>query len=206
MRNRFWIPSQRAGAGKISGKEHWLRESSYPKWWIERAELLNSMLRNSAHASEVSSYSEYGCGPNKPFRTALARDQAGSICHALDLNAWDEGVIVADLDHYDLSDLPASGCGVLCGVLEYVQNPAHTLAALASKHPFLLFSYCYADLQSVKSPNDKVGILSARAAMGWRNHLSIEQLAAALGAFGHIAEISHWRDQVLVLSERFGTG
>jgi hypothetical protein len=203
MRNKFWNPARSASAGKVSGKQHWLQESSYPKWWIERAELLHSMLRNSPHSSAVSSFSEYGCGPHKPFRACLAKENVQTTCHTLDLKAWDSGVIIADLDEYDLSNLPDSGCGVLCGVLEYVQNPALTLKALASKHSFLLFSYCYADLSSAKSAKDKVDILAARAAMGWRNHLSIEELVSVSRSFGHIAEIAHWRDQALALAVRF---
>jgi hypothetical protein len=202
MRNLFAIKKQGKRAARVSGPEHWHKETSYPEWWIERSELLLAMLRNAGLFDVAESFSEYGCGPHKPFRSALAKTSSQVTCHALDLKAWDSDVMVADLDSADFDGFPGSCCGVLCGVLEYLQNPASTLARLRSKHKILLFSYCYADLPSARRAEDKVKVLAARAALGWRNHVSIEELASMTGAFGHISDIAHWREQVLVVALR----
>lgn len=203
MTKRLWAMKPRERAPKVSGQEHWLRDSSYPEWWSERSELLFSMLRGSAHFNADAAFSEYGCGPHKPFRSAVAKSHPQMQCHALDLKSWDSEVIVADLDRADFDALPKSDCGVLCGVLEYLRSPAQTFGALSRVHSILLFSYCYADLASVSRAEGKVQRLAARAAMGWRNHLSIEELVKELSAFGYVCEISHWRDQALVLAKRF---
>ncbi len=203
MTTKFWKTTSQRQTPKVSSQGHWLQKSSYPEWWVERSELLFSLFRGSAHFSETATFSEYGCGPHKPFRSAVAKCYPEMSCHALDLKAWDSGVIVADLDQADFRALPDSDCGALCGVLEYLRSPAETFGALAAKHSHLLFSYCYCDIRAVKRPEDGVRILAARAAMGWRNHLSIEELVKAVSSFGYIGEISHWRDQVLVLAKRF---
>jgi hypothetical protein len=204
MKNLFASRKQGKRPARVSGQEHWHNESSYPEWWIERSELLLSMLRSAGLLDVAESFSEYGCGPHKPFQSALSKALSQATCHALDLKAWDSDVMVADLDAADFDSFPGSGCGVLCGVLEYLHNPAATLARLRSKHRILLFSYCYADLPSARGAEEKVKVLAARAALGWRNHVSIEELASMTAAFGHISDIAHWRDQVLVVALRAG--
>jgi hypothetical protein len=164
MRNLFAIKKLEKRAARVSGPEHWHKETSYPAWWIERSELLLDMLSSAGLSDRAESFSEYGCGPNKPFRTALAKASSQATCHALDLRAWDSDVMVADLDAADFERFPGSGCGVLCGVLEYLQNPAATLARLRPKHRILLFSYCYADLASARRAENKVKVLAARRA------------------------------------------
>jgi hypothetical protein len=203
MTTKFWKKTSPAQAPKVSGHEHWLEKSSYPEWWIERSELLFSLYRGSAHFSETATFSEYGCGPHKPFRTAVSNNHPQMNFHALDLKAWDSGVIVVDLDKADMKKLPESDCGVFCGVLEYLRSPAETFGAMSAKHSLLLFSYCYSDAGSARGPEEKVQSLAARAAMGWRNHLSIDGLVKDISSFGYICEMSHWRDQALVLAKRF---
>jgi hypothetical protein len=203
MTAKFWKMTSRKQLPKVSSQGHWLQKSSYPDWWIERSELLFSLFHGSAHFNETTTFSEYGCGPHMPFRSAVAKNYPQMNCHALDLKAWDSGVIVADLDKADISALPNSDCGVLCGVIEYLRSPAATFGALSTKHSLLLFSYCYSDMVSTRLPKEKVQSLAARAAMGWRNHLSIDRLVTDLSSFGYICEISHWRDQALILAKRF---
>jgi hypothetical protein len=192
------------GLGKTLRQAHWREASSYPEWWIERSGLLVDLVKKSPFAEEISSFSEYGCGPNKPFKNSLRSHGISAPCHSLDLRAWDEDTIAINLDAAKAEDLPDSHCGVLSGVIEYLKQPDEALRRLSSKHPFLLFSYCYAQLPDMKRVDDKVKLLAERSGRGWRNHLSIEELVSFVGTFGYICEITHWRDQVLILTARFG--
>jgi hypothetical protein len=184
-------------------QKHWTSESSYPEWWIERSRLLLSLLRSSPYAATINSYSEYGCGPRRPFANSLLAVQDEANCFALDLRQWDDKTIVADLNNAKADSLPHSKCGVLSGVIEYLNRPHEVLRELSNVHEYLLFSYCFSSFDGSKRVGEKVQLLGQRAAKGWRNHMSVEELVACVSSFGYICEISHWRDQVLVFVARF---
>jgi hypothetical protein len=183
---------------------HWHNAGSYPQWWIERSKLLLTLLLGTKLDGKVSSFSEYGCGPNKPFRQSLRLVKDARDCHLLDLKSWDAEVIAVNLDAESYAGFPQSDCGVLSGVIEYLRSPAATFSKLAALHSHLLVSYCYADIQSKGSKSAALAVqrLARRAALGWRNHLDLSEIVAAASAFGYVCQAVHWRDQVLILIAR----
>ena len=191
---------------KVADATHWHRAESYPEWWIERSKLLLGLLAASDKTRLVTTFSEYGCGPHKPFLKALSEANDPRICHALDLKPWDGGVIEANLDSDSYNGFPASSCGVLSGVVEYLRDPAAAFEKLAGLHSFLLLSYCYSDLTATGPKDAALAVrrLSARAARGWRNHYSLHDVVAKTQRFGYVCDALHWRDQLLLLLARHG--
>ena len=181
-------------------QSRWHDPASYPDWWIERSASLFEMLRRSSNAVGVSSYSEYGCGPNRPFGAVVDRQDPNIKRHSLDLRRWADDVIECNLDNLTIENLPPqSDCGVLSGVVEYLQDAARTFALLANAHRYLLISYCCADFEKAKSPKNQIALIAGRVKMGWRNHMTLVEFIAATHSFGYICKIELWRHQVLVL-------
>jgi hypothetical protein len=190
-----------------SDPSHWQNADSYPEWWIERSTLLLKLLSGTKLNAEVTSFSEYGCGPRKPFKKSLSQANDHRACHLLDLKPWDAEVIIANLDSAVYTGYPASTCGVLSGVVEYLRNPELSFRNLAGLHSYLLVSYCYADLRWTNSENASLAVqrLASRAALGWRNHFDLAQLVTMGSSFGYVCDAVHWRDQVLLLMARHGS-
>jgi hypothetical protein len=188
---------------KALRQAHWTEASSFPEWWAERGQLLLDVLHRSAFTDDVNSFSEYGCGPHSPFAKSLAATRKDAVCHALDLRKWDDQTVVADLNKAQAKDLPVSDCGVLAGVIEYLNSPVGVFEELAKAHKFLLFSYCFAPWTTVHRVEQKTQMLAQRATKGWRNHLSFDDLVVSTARFGYVCDIVQWRDQVLVLAARF---
>lgn len=168
--------------------DRWLQEDQFSPKWKVRNELLFNLIDERLPDLSSLSYSEYGCGPFSPF-TSLAVEKF-SENYRLDIKAWDENVLICDLNNISKSPPPYSDIGVLSGVLEYITSPEQTLDQLKNFHDRLLISYAtYTD-----------GDLENRVRLkGWRNHYNLYDFIKITKYFGFIENIGQWGRQTLLL-------
>jgi hypothetical protein len=184
----------------------WFKHESYPEQWGKRSHAMIDILKGTGLTEDISSYSEYGCGPNKPVSKAIADARLKGDVHTLDLQAWDDSVIEFDFNADKYTAAIQSDCAVIAGVFEYVADPGLALEKLSQKHKYLLGSYCVADYSKAHSAPKLAAMLKNRVDLGWRTHLSGPELIGCLNRFGYIAACASWREQLLYVCVRNDVG
>ncbi len=184
----------------------WLEAGAYAGRWPERSAKLLALFAATEDVTRPWSFSEYGCGPHAPFRAAVRAAGHPFTVATWDLRAWDADTRVVDLDD-PLLAVERTDVAVLSGVCEYLRDIAATLAALAPFHRAFLLSYAAVPLEALASDARYLQQMCKRAEQrGWRNHLTLPQLTAAVGAAGHFARVATWRGQTLLLVRTTGWG
>jgi tetratricopeptide (TPR) repeat protein len=143
----------------------WSDVASLEPLWNERAH----------HAADFipagSTVMDLGCG-------AMALEQFlpfGSGYVPYDVAPRDSRTILCDFNEHPIPRPPASVTHAAClGVLEYLRQPAGFLRQVRAFQVPLVLSYC---------PTDMTSRLS-RTALGWVNHLSLEDLSRELADAG----------------------
>lgn len=111
----------------------WKEVPSYRQKWAERNMKMLSLIDNP----QQYSYTEYGCGPFRPFYS----EAEGCEVHCVDICEWDFGNIVFEFGlSEDDSILPNTDIAVMSGVLEYIDDQDACLDILRKHHKKLLFS------------------------------------------------------------------
>lgn len=184
-------------------KERWQNSQSFLGAWEARNEKLLNLLERSGVTTTGFSFSEYGCGPNKPFSTLIKKKTNLEII-ALDLKKWDDHTIKIDLDSAP-ENAPETTIGVLSGVVEYLKSPSETLEYLSHKHQYILLSYRIFQFDPAGSIETHSERLSDRARKGWRNHLSIEDFLRTMNTYGYIVNSDVWQKQSLFLLKNWNS-
>lgn len=148
------------------------------------------------------SFSEYGCGPNRPFKQALLKSDFTGDIFSLDMNQWQDDVIKIDLEGDDFVFLPISDVGVLSGVVEYLYNPHQIFSKLKQKHNYLLISYRLFQYDPVGPLNKYSEIIQSRVNNGWKTHLHLPEFLKVIDNFGFILAAETWHNQTLFLLKR----
>lgn len=183
-------------------KLRWFERRQFSEKWAKRNQLLLQLLTAAGLEYHQLSFSEYGCGPQQPFRKALSETGFSGQLNCLDMKQWQDDVIQVDLELADFDQVPQTDVGVLSGVLEYLHDPQQVLANLASRHQFLLVSYRVFEYQSHDAIDTYIVELNARAANGWKTHLTLPDLLQVVDKFGFILAADSWRNQCLFLLKR----
>lgn len=175
----------------------WLEPGSYGGRWPERSARLLALFAESEDLDRGWSFSEYGCGPHAPFRAAAA-GRPGLEVATYDMRAWAGDTRVVDLNQPDFA-VERSDVAVLSGVCEYLHSIEATLAVLARHHGAFLLSYAALPLTARENDGRYLQQLRKRSvARGWRNHLVLPELVAALGRVGFVVNAASWRGQALL--------
>lgn len=183
-------------------KKRWFDPGEYHDSWAQRNSTLLNLLESVGIKIDELSFSEYGCGPNKPFEVELRKRYQSKVI-SLDMNIWDQRTIAIDLDMPDMPQTPHSDIGVLSGVVEYLKSPLMTFSKLRQKHQYLLFSYRIFQFDPAGPVENYSKVLSDRAKKGWKNHLSIEEILKSTESFGYILATGTWQKQSLFLLNRW---
>lgn len=191
-----------AGKADYLSKLRWFERRQFSEKWAKRNQLLLQLLTVAGLEHQHLSFSEYGCGPQQPFRKALSETGFSGQVNCLDMNQWQDDVIQIDLESADFDQVSQTDVGVLSGVLEYLHDPHQIIANLASRHQFLLVSYRVFEYQPHGAIDKYTAELNARAANGWKTHLILPDLLDVVDKFGVILAADSWRNQCLFLLKR----
>ena len=157
-------------------RRYWLRPSSYPKEWAERARLVATWWPKSGRVADI------GCGATMALRSFL--DPAVEYVPA-DLKAWTDEVTAIDLDAGEFPSGRFDAVAML-GVLEYLKKPGLALARARRSADALVVSYCHP--RSGADP-------SSRIMRGWINAYTEDRFEELLPRFGwHVAERKTFND------------
>ena len=185
----------------VLNNHRWLSDDSYDKDWKERSALFLKIAENIGLINEITSYTEYGCGPFAPLKNALKEIKFEGICNCVDIKKWHDETIVLDLNSnkLNLSDIEGTDCGCFSGVLEYLDNLPSLFNLMKNKHKILFVSYVVHSNQyfSYEDALHVLKNLSARANSGWRNHYSFDDLLPIFNEFGYISGTGMWGNQAL---------
>lgn len=177
-------------------KRRWLDAGAYGRRWPERSARLLDLFTASEDMARQWTFSEYGRGPHAPFRAAVQAKHAFDVT-GYDLRVWDADTQVVDLNDPGFS-VRHTDVGVLSGVCEYLHRIEATLAILARHHSAFLLSYAAVPLTSLTSDRRYLQQIARRSAeRGWRNHMTLPEIVAAIGTVGTIVRVSSWRGQTL---------
>ena len=177
----------------------WDNPENFNIAWEERSEVILQLLINAGISSIVSNFTEYGCGPNRPFYKIAKKWNNDLIVIPADRKKWSDDCILVDLNESGLAGIPSTDCGILSGVIEYLNDPEEVFSAFAEHHKFILFSYAIIN-QSYENGSEANNLLSAlnrRASLGWRNHFSISEIIKVSSNFGYLLSVGAWKDQIL---------
>lgn len=183
-------------------KTRWYERQHYSSNWAQRNQLMLQLLKIAALDLQQFSFSEYGCGPNRPFMQALTDAGFAGKIHSLDMNQWQDDVITIDLERDDFASLPVADVGVLSGVVEYLYNPEQIFSKLKQKHEYLLLSYRLFQYDPVGSLSKYTEVIQSRANNGWKTHLQLAGLLSVIDNFGFILAAETWRNQTLLLLKK----
>lgn len=183
-------------------KSRWFDRWQFSEKWSKRNSLLLRLLENVGLEHRQLSFSEYGCGPHRPFKQSLTAIGFDGVIHSLDMNQWQDDVIPVDLEFIDLERIPDSDVGVLSGVLEYLHKPEQVLTCLTFKHQYLLVSYRTFQIEPSGDLEKYSTELNARAKNGWKTHLQLSDLLKVIDNFGFILAAETWRNQTLFLLKK----
>lgn len=183
-------------------KMRWFERQHYSSNWGKRNQSMLQLLKTADLNIQQFSFSEYGCGPNRPFGQALSEAGFDGKVFSLDMNQWQEDVIKVDLERDKISLLPDTDVGVLSGVVEYLYNPSQILSELTHKHEYLLLSYRLFQYDPVGSLNKYTEVIQSRAKNGWKTHLQLSDLLKVIDNFGFILAAETWRNQTLLLLKK----
>jgi hypothetical protein len=180
--------------------DRWDDPKSFQITWDDRSEALLKLAISAGISGLVSSFTEYGCGPNRPFYKAATGWNSNLKVICSDRKVWSDDCIRIDLNESNQADIPSTDCGVLSGVIEYLNDPEKVFGALAEYHQFILFSYAIVN-QSYDNGADAgklLGVLNNRALNGWRNHFSIYEIINISSKFGYVLSVGVWHHHILV--------
>lgn len=180
----------------------WLEAGGYRGRWPERSARLLDLFATREDMARAWTFSEYGCGPHAPFRAAASAH--GFDVTGYDLRAWTDDTRIVDLNDADFT-VRQTDVAVLSGVCEYLHRIDATLAVLARHHAAFLLSYAAVPLTALVNDGRYLQQLAKRSGeRGWRNHLTLPEITAAVGRVGYVAGVSTWRGQTLIYARGFG--
>ena len=180
----------------------WRKSESYVEKWSDRSRFMLSVFDESIEDAAKLNVTEYGCGPNAPFSKAVA--PSGRPVARYDLRAWDEGCKVVDLNEAGFQ-AEATDCGVLSGVVEYLNDFGATLEVLAPLHRYILFSYFLCEPRPWEVlPSQRVTTIRKRIVRnGWRNHMRLDDVLGCVARVGFLRDLRTYERQTIFLVERF---
>lgn len=180
----------------------WRNSESYESKWADRSQFMQGMFDHAIDDSANLNFTEYGCGPNAPFSAAVA--PSGRSVARYDLRAWDEQCKVIDLNEPGFQ-AEVTDCGVLAGVVEYLNDFSGTLETLVLLHRYVLFSYFLLEPRLWEiTPSQQTNALRKRIRRnGWRNHMAREEVLGCVSRVGFLRDVRTFGRQTVFLMERF---
>ena len=186
----------------VSSKGRWFSSTSFHEGWAERSEELLLLFCRHNDANKKWTFSEYGCGPNMPFKTIVSQKFGWKVI-TYDMKRWKHNNEVVDLNSDDIT-AKTTDVGVLSGVCEYLNDVPITLQKLNAFHGHLLISYAALPLSAKKNDTDYLSTIRNRAAHdGWRNHYDCHEMIKIVGSVGYICDASRWQNQMLLYVKSF---
>jgi hypothetical protein len=178
--------------------ERWASKVNYDNRWNERTELLLQIAINHNLLNSINSFTEYGCGPNRPLKLFLDKINFTGKYIEADITKWRDTTKIINLNNCKNEDLEKTDCGVFSGVLEYLDDLPKLFDLIKNKHNYVLFSYSAfnPDYHSEVELLSKIQILSKRANSGWRNHFSLKEFLSIKTDF-IIIDTGYWNGQAL---------
>ncbi len=176
----------------------WTSKVAYDNKWNERTELLLQIAINHNLLNSINSFTEYGCGPNRPLKLFLDKVNFTGKYTEVDITKWRDTTKIINLNNCKNEDFEKTDCGVFSGVLEYLDDLPKLFNLIKDKHEYVLFSYktFNHDYLTEEELLSKLQILSKRANSGWRNHFSLKDLILMKTDFVMI-DTGYWNGQAL---------
>ena len=178
--------------------ERFSDSSAFSEEWAERNDFMLSVLRETLGGDNNFSFTEYGCGPNAPFKNAVSSSGVGEVtCY--DVKRWEHENKIVDLNNSDFS-VEKTDVGVLSGVIEYLNNFENTLGRLANFHKFILLSYSTFPMKLKLNEDDYLKEVNRRALMnGWHNHFDAPSLIENVRGSGFVVTAAGFGNQTVIL-------
>lgn len=164
----------------ITDFSRWRNPASLDPAWDARAARAASLIPQGARVLDL------GCGA-----MTIERHLPPSCSYLpCDLIARDERTIICDFNSGEFPDAAAS-CDriVMLGLLEYIGDLSAFATRLATTRKTLIASYCPTDF----------GVVADRRAVGWLNHLTLDELTGIFAEQGLRARLIERIDSVQVL-------
>lgn len=147
--------------------DRWTNPESYRNDWLVRSEAMLDLFDETIPEASNHSFTEYGCGPNSPFSTALSKSDRS--CLRYDIKKWDDDCNVIDLNDPDFQ-VQNTDVAVLCGVAEYINNLEGMASNLARFHKYILLSYHPFNEPGFLRKDPMIELNKRSFKHGWHNH------------------------------------
>ncbi|MCK7616154.1 hypothetical protein [Roseibium sediminicola] len=174
----------------------WDKIEAYDKEWSKRSQKMLEMFDETVPDASGASFSEYGCGPYMPFRSAVSASGPRKT-RIFDRMSWAGDCEIVDFNTGVIDKMTNTDVGVLSGVLEYLDDVPGTLALLRQHHRFALISYAVWEVTTVSA---SIVALNQRCNQGgWRNHYTLHQIVTHAQEFGVILRAGESLGQIVLL-------
>lgn len=171
----------------LSDIAHWAQLSNHDPNWENRSRLVSSLMVSQ------ETVLEFGAG-RKYLKNLLP-----SGCTYLHSDCVDrgDGTIICDLNTRPLPPFPEADCVVLCGTIEYVNDPASFLSQVSLICKRLVVSYVCAIDPTLRNE------ISVRRSLGWVNDYSQTQFIEMVERSGfRLTQILNYQDSQKIFEFR----